>query len=401
MLLYFKSHTAYLIFFTLLVVFLINLFSPQAMSQTIGSVFTIHGVKVDEVDESASKAKITALENGQKQAFLKLAERLLPYNRNLISELELTYDTSIVNPMVESFEITNEEASSTRYIANLNFYFSESKSKNYFESLSMGEVNYTPPEQTLILPIMRYSDINMGSVFWGENNLWNIEWNKYNLSNSFVPLTLPLGDLSDMQIAPEQSIIKHQLSSVKQLMRRHQTTKVIIAILEMEDMDMHNAILHIYQANNQKIKHMQTIPSISKTEKQSNIFVNAIKETVSYIESTWSYEQNNGAYSNITNNTLDSEASITANVTFANMKEWINIKKYLGNSFTILETEVVSLGRNVAQIKIKHRGNIEQLRLSLLDEGVELSMPVVALNNRFKNRVYELSLRELSPEVMY
>ncbi len=376
------------LFLSLLTFLLFTSSTVSVFAQTNNDIFTISGIDIDKTDENASNAKEKAIEEGQYIAFEKLVERLAPSFD--ISDIQ--YDKNFVSSMIKSFEIDSEELSDTRYIASLTFYFAPNEAIDYIEKITHTKLVQNTPTPVLILPIIRFNDIERGQELWAKDNVWYGAWKTYNLKRSFVPIKLPNADSIDAQLAPNSMVIKYDPASISKLMQRYQTSSSIIAILEMEDSDFKHILLHIYSYNNNYREHIKTI-DISSSGKSDNILKKAVNKTIDLLNSDWKNKQKTMS---ITNNIITDtvKSNLVSNVIFSNMGEWIKIQKALKDNFAIKNTKIISLNAKNAKLRLEYIGNLEQLRLALQDSGLELTIP---LSNNYNvaniNNTYEIQLK--------
>lgn len=375
--------------------------SSDVQSSGAQDIFTVYGVKVDVTDTDAAAARNKALETARKQAFLLLSQRLLPDD---IALEDIAVDENTISTLIKSFEINSEELSPVRYIASMTFYFRPQETQDFFNRMGQSNVVADAPAPILILPVMRYSDLQTGSVFWSAKNLWYSAWNSYDLRNSFVPLRLPLGDVMDRQIASEQAMIQHKKFVVDALMQRHQTTDALLVIFEMDDMSSRHALLHIYTPQKHKMEHTQTINISNPGDTQKDLFQASIKHIITFLEHRW--KENAAAQKHLQQQTqhtgfrlpfmhekqepqppTNQRVPITTDVVFHSMGQWLDIQKRMNGTFTVQSTEVMSLGRNAARVRIHYRGSPEQLRQSLQQEGLELAAPVSRRDHIYELRV--------------
>src|SRR5690606_11361719 len=77
------------------------------------SLYTVDHVQVDIEASSAVTARDQAIEKAQREAFLRLAKRLLPDSENKNIQVP---SSEVLQNMIDGFQIKNEKISSTRYI---------------------------------------------------------------------------------------------------------------------------------------------------------------------------------------------------------------------------------------------------------------------------------------------
>ncbi|TVQ82366.1 MAG: DUF2066 domain-containing protein [Micavibrio sp.] len=379
-----------------------------AHAETVGensSVFTVSGVSVDVTADNAAAARNTALQRAQKEAFSLLAARLIPDTSRRTALLAAVEDNEI-SALIESFEINHEALSNVRYLATLTFYFKPREVENYFSARGQRNLVMQMPDTMLVLPVMRYSDLEIGSVIWEDNNLWLDAWRDRDLRHSFVPVKLPPGDETDRRLAAADSIVRHRRDAVDRLMQHHRATDAVIAIFEMEDALLQYALLHLYVPDslNDTMRHVQTINLENVLGEDNGIFQDGIDKTLSYLEIRWQDRQRERTQPDVSGYPFSDngygyaddaeDMPLVADVAFANMREWLEIQKRLNDAPAVRNTEVVSLGRGSARVKIDYRGSPEQLRRTLSQAGLDMAVPVSGLYGRHRPQIYEIQLSQ-------
>jgi len=371
------------------------------------SVFTVTGVSVDETAEDAAAARASALRKARRTAFEMLSERLVPDASRRKAVLD-DADEQAISTLIESFEINEEALSDVRYIATLTFYFRPDITKKFYQSRVYGELVTSAPDTVLILPVMRYSDITTGSVFWGARNLWLAAWQKHDHSHSFVPVRIPVGDTADLRLASEADIVRHSAEAVDRLMQRYQATDAVMAIFEVEDPSFRYGLLHLYALNGDEMAHMRTVNLDNGENVEGALFTDGIAKTVFYLEDRWQQtakqatqpvRAQTGLSAFFHGDTTPEPAQektgkepIITDIAFTNMGEWLAIQKRVEETFSVEELEVLSLGRSSARTKIKFRGSEEQLRRAFGQQGLELAVPVTSVYSKAEDRVYGLHI---------
>ncbi len=369
-------------------------------------VFAVTGVAVDETAEDAAAARAAALRNARKTAFEMLSERLVPDPARRKAVLD-DADEQTISTLIESFEINEEAVSDVRYIATLTFYFRPEITKKFFQSRVYGELVTSMPDTVLILPVIRYSDITTGSVFWGARNPWLTAWQTQDHSRSFVPVRVPAGDSTDLRLAAESDMVRHNRDAIDRLMQRYQATDAVMAIFEVEDPSFRYGLLHLYALDGDEMAHKRTVNLDNGENVEGALFTDGIAKTVFYLEDRWQQTAKTAAAKPVAPQTglagffhsgtsaepvqkTGGKEPIVADIAFTNMGEWLAIQKRVEETFSVEDLEVLSLGRNSARTKISFRGSEDQLRRAFVQQGLELAVPVSSPYDRAEERVYGL-----------
>jgi hypothetical protein len=166
-----------------------------------GGVFTVGGIEVDATSSDAVSARTQAVREGQQAGLDRLLRRLVPeqdYGR-------LPRAASLpINDYVQSFEIANEELSSTRYIAQLTVAYDPGAVR----SLLSGEGIAFAQSMSMPLLVLPLYEGPQGARLWQDDNPWWEAWALHMDPEQLLRLVLPLGDLEDfstVSVAQAQS----------------------------------------------------------------------------------------------------------------------------------------------------------------------------------------------------
>lgn len=328
------------------------------------SLYTVDAVQVDIEASSAVSARDQAIEKAQKEAFLRLAKRLLPDSEN--KTIEIPSSETIQN-MIDGFQIKNEKISSTRYIGEMVFRFNPNAVSNYFD------LNDTPHIQTkskpvLIVPFYQVGDRNL---LWEEENTWRKAWEKYTQADTVLPVVLPLGDLNDLQDIPDLSVLSGDNEKLAKITSRYGTNDVLaVVLMKGNNFKTGEEIFQIFVmgvTDQGVIEPINIISPISPNDTVEDSMTKAVKEVLKVIEDDW--KQKMAVRPTQTDNVL------YAYIPFKNLQQWVLISSRLRSVPRIKDIEVEGLVQDKADVKVTYTGPIETLAQDLSSEEMILSMP--------------------------
>lgn len=207
------------------------------ITQAASDVYIIKNVKISSNDKIASVARNKAIEDGQLKAFTGLVKLHYP---DALSKIK-SIDKEDILSLVESFELSNERRSATRYMAVLRVRFSRSHVDQLMDSIGVSfteasitkksiesdkiensvnneaetaqaivPINDFPAAQedsqpqavlsptlvTLVVPVF----IEENQEYWldEDKNLWFKFWQNKLAKENSSKFVLPLGDLEDL-----------------------------------------------------------------------------------------------------------------------------------------------------------------------------------------------------------
>jgi hypothetical protein len=170
-----------------------------AVPQSAAAVFTVSDIAVDATARDAVGARAQAVREGQQAGLDRLLRRLVP----AADAAHLPRAASLpIDDYVQSFQIADEELSSTRYIAELTVAYDPDAVRAllrdggfaFAQSVSMPVV---------VLPLY---ETGQGARLWQDDNPWWQAWADHMDPGQLLRLVLPLGDLEDMaMVSPAQA----------------------------------------------------------------------------------------------------------------------------------------------------------------------------------------------------
>lgn len=162
-----------------------------AVPQRGDDVFTVSGIAVDATSNDAVSARAQAVHEGQQAGLDRLLRRLVP--AEAYARLPRAANLPI-DDYVQSFEIANEELSSTRYIAQLTVAYDPDAVRAL-----LGDGGFAFAQATsmpvVVLPLY---ETGQGARLWPDDNPWWQAWADHMDPEQLLRLVLPLGDLEDI-----------------------------------------------------------------------------------------------------------------------------------------------------------------------------------------------------------
>jgi hypothetical protein len=317
-------------------------FVPTAPAWAVDP-FTVTGVPVDATAESAAAARANALDNGQSAAYRLVLQRMtvagdwprLP-----------RVDAPTLLGLVQGFEIADERTSATRYIAKLTVAFK----RDGLRALLRGNgVPFTESvsRPTLVLPVF---DPGTGPVLWESPNPWREAWAKVNARDALAPLLLPSGDAADLGAVATADAIAGEASKLDPLARRYGAGSVLVAQATAASGALQVTLTRYGLDTTQSI-----VESFSG-QVGSELLASAANAIATRFEEDWKRR---------TLIRFDAKSDLSATVLFANLAEWIQVRRRLERSPEVPSFEIGTLTRHDAQVVLHYFGEPSQLALAL------------------------------------
>lgn len=241
------------------------------ITQAASDVYIIKNIKISSNNKIASVARSEAVENGQLRAFTGLVKLHYP---DALSKIK-SIDKEDILSLVESFELSNERRSATRYMAVLRVRFSRSHVDQLMDSIgvsfteasaakrpiesdkidnsvnneieipqavvpingsssiaqedSQPQAVLNPTLVTLVVPVF----IENNQEYWldEDKNLWFKFWQNKLAKENSAKFVLPLGDLEDL-ILLNKKITQKNLIDLAPLFDKYNVNNIAVYTLD-------------------------------------------------------------------------------------------------------------------------------------------------------------------------
>lgn len=348
---------------------------PPAPAHAADDVFEVKGVPVDVKADTAAEARRVALSRGERRAFYALLHRLtLAEDQERIPEL----NGEEISGYVLDFSVSEEKASSVRYIARLDYRFKPDQIRGMLRAYGIPFAE-TRSKPMAVLPVM---EIGAATVLWDEPNPWRRAWGLRDKPVGLVPIILPLGDLQDVSTVGAAEAMAGDPARLAAIAQRYGAAGTIVA---------HNNITVPPGSNRQQMTATLYRPSDPYPVESNTITINQrdgenldgmmtrlVDETQRRIENLWKHR----------NLILETGTGILAvTVPITGLTDWLAVRDQMRSIGIIRNADVVLMSRDQVRVNIHYVGGpdqlvtaLEQANLSLLQESGEwLVMPIGAL----------------------
>lgn len=343
------------------------LFSATAQAET--SLFVIDDVKMDITAQSASEAKKQAFEQAQTKAFETLVARMLTDDE--IVQLPPA-EPREVSLLIKDFEITDEKLSSVRYMATYKFRFKEKEVRQYFTNLGFGFSDLRS-EPMLILPLYRKG---FDTILWSYDNEWLRAWNRSGDINGLVPITVPIGDLDDVQDIGDDDALTYTKEGMSKMLERYGAHEAVIAIAipnagfdiygNHAPNDSGGINIQIFRTDRNTPEFTREIHvNVEPDDTRDQVFDRAVHDVYKALQRDWKVK---------TRVDTNEDNQITARVPITSLKEWADTQKVLKNVSAINNITVKKLSPQGALIDIKFQGRITRLQSVLREVEATLNI---------------------------
>lgn len=318
--------------------------AAPASAQDSSDVYTVSGVPVDATGASATEARDIALAEGRVAAAQEMLRRLTLYGDwPMLPEI----DGPTAESMVSGVGVANERSSATRYLADMTVRFQPQAVRSFLRQTG---VRFTDNQAatSLLLPVLDTPGVR---VLFDEPNPWRAAWEQLDLSNSLVPLVLPLGDLSDLSALSATEALSADWAAVETLAARYGADQVMVA--------------HARRGEGAGLDVTLTRITPSGSEAIERSFGGATLEEAVAEGATGIRNALIAAWKTDNAVAFGLEQTLPASVEFASLSEWLAIRQRLAATSIVQGVDVVAVSPTGAQIEMRVAGPAETVAASV------------------------------------
>ena len=187
-------------------------------------LYTVEGVAVDATADNALQARDKAFGQAQQQAFMILAGRMLPEAE---AQKLTPPDPLAISPLIQDFEVTQEQLSAVRYVGTYTFRFKQAAVSQYF---GQSGTDYTAIESPPLLLLPFFQPPDGPIVLWAQQNPWRQAWDRMEGQETLVPIVVPLGDLDDVKDVSDQEAFTYRNENMARLLGRYHSAEAVLAV---------------------------------------------------------------------------------------------------------------------------------------------------------------------------
>lgn len=398
-------------------------------------VFTVSGVKVDVKAENAVAAREKAFVEAQVAAFRALAEQLR-------GEAQMAGYTppplTVIAPMIQDFEITNERLSAVQYIGTYTFRFDGGAVRNHFhvptqQSTSpYGDDVYAqsdmtqpamgadgaPAEPVLVLPFYK---MGAYTVLWQDPNPWMQAWSRQNHLGGPVPAVAPIGDIPDVADIGDNEALTYNTVNLVSMLSRYGASEAVILIATPGPVDSAGVPTDLqvmmYRTDHAVPEFSQlvtVIPDMNSTA--DGLYDKAVRQVKAAMQGGWrarppvippAVVASQSAYPTLPATAIGMGPataigagpvqSVGLRVSFATMQQWIETRQALRRVQGLSDMKVKSVTPREAQVELQFSGDENRLRMMMAQADMVLGPRQGSGYNG--GAVYQAYLRKYAPSI--
>jgi hypothetical protein len=339
-------------------------------AQAAGNMFRVSDIPVDVTAGDAVAARQDALEQGQRRGLERLLRRLVPAERH--ARLPSVGGRPI-DRYVQSFEIADEEVSSTRYIADLTVTYAPEAVRDLLADAGVPFAE-TASAPLLVLPLYEGPE---GPRLWPEGNPWWQAWADNLDPERLLRLVLPLGDLEDMALVGVEQAQAGDPGPLLALAERYGSQDVLVVGARPIDGTRAGADpaveadapppavrLEVRRIGGEELGNPPETVRGQPGQTMEALLGDAVRGLQDSLDEEWK-SANLLRY--------DQPGLMVVDVPIARLSDWVGIHQGLQSLPEISEVDIAAFARETVRARIRYIGDEQRLEQSLARLGLALS----------------------------
>ena len=323
-------------------------------------VYTVANVPVDATAANANAARDQARGAGERRAYDLLLDRLtLDADRG---KRPPATDT-LLNDLIGSFEVANERRSGVRYLANYSFHF---RADAVRKLLHDAQIPYceTPSKPLAVLAVLGSGD---GALLWEDPNPWRDAWTLHPPPAGLVPLIMPYGDLEDVQAIDAAASLAGDPARLQAVSQHYHGADLLVAAAQLDTAASPHAVTvqatRYAAAGDQPPQSWSGTYTATPDLSDADLFAVAVAGTAADVEEAWKKA-----------NMLDfsQAATMTVKVPTGDLESFVDVRDRLAQLPAIQHSDLLSLDRDAAMLRLRYFGTPDQLRVALAQRDLVL-----------------------------
>ena len=337
------------------------LLAGQAANAQVRNVFEVKGVAVDVTADTAAAARGQALAEGERIAYGRLLERLVPIaKQHLLPDL----GSAEVAQLVKDLSVAEEKTSAVRYLAKLDIRFKSEEIRRLLIDYGVPFAE-TPSKPVLVLPVYQAAG---ALLLFDDPNPWRDAWGKGTGGDGLVPLLLPLGDLADIAAIGAEQAIGGDAQRLDAVAGRYGAgdTLVAHATLRLDPLSRRSNVEVYLTRYGTALQEQTFVKSYSAKGEESldDLLARAAADLSRQVQDNWKND-------NLLHFTRKAVVAVTVRI--GGLGDWLAVRQRLERVAVIRKAELVLLSLDEVRVNLHYIGEPEQLSLALEQADLTLS----------------------------
>ncbi|HLI22758.1 MAG TPA: DUF2066 domain-containing protein, partial [Stellaceae bacterium] len=335
--------------------------TTSAWGDTRADIFSV-SVPVDATAASAQAAREAARADGERKAYVALIDRLtLARDRGKVPPANDT----ILNQVIQGFEVANERRSTVRYLATYTFRFRPNAVEQLLRAHGVPFAE-TVSKPVVVLPVLK--NPNGRAMLWDDPNPWRDAWAKAPPPPGLVPMTVPLGAVEDVSAIDAETADAGDDAHLQAISANYDHDDVLVtrATIKGEGGPKTVDVSTTRFVPGSPGGEQSWVATYTANPGQSDadLLASAVAGTVAQVEEAWKQA-----------NILDysQSATLVVSVPTDDLNSWVAVRQHLATTAAVQSTDLISLDRHGARVALHYVGSADQLRIALAQNDLTLS----------------------------
>ena len=346
------------LFRLILVLAVIGVAVPAASAER--EVFSVRNVVVDARAADELAAKLAGIAGAQRDALRVLLERIIlrdDYDR--LPEVA----ANALSQLVRDYSVDDEKFGGGRYLARLTVRF---KPSGIRALLGAAEIPFaaTVSRPILVLPVFQSAG---ATSLWDEPNPWFTAWSGLALQDDLLPLTVPVGNLSDVAVIGAEQAVQGNQDRLAKIAAKYNVRGVLVIAATLRVNPGDGALLLAVTSAAYGSERDQPVKSrkfkAAAGDSRDAMFRDAARSIADEAVESWKRA-----------NLLDQDTELRMRVAIPlrGLDEWLKIRRRIGDIASVKRVDLARLSIDKAEVEILYIGKPGQLGLAMAQSGLTL-----------------------------
>ena len=336
--------------------------AQATIPQSGASVFTVSDIEVDATASDAVSARAQAVRQGQQAGLDRLLRRLVPAEE----QARLPRAANLpIDDYVQSFQIADEELSSTRYIADLTVAYDPEAVRSL---LGDGGFAFAQSVSVPVVVLPLY-ETGQDTRLWPDDNPWWQAWAEHMDPEQLLRLVLPLGDLEDMAMVSAAQAQAGDAAALGALAARYGAEDTLVITARTEGGPEPEQVSAVqFEARRigaeQQLEGQPLSLAVGPDRPLDATLALAVEEIQASLDERWKS-------ANLLR--FDQGGLMLVDVPIARLADWVAVKRTLERLPEVSEIAMASFARDHVSLEIRYIGDEVHLEQALARLGLALT----------------------------
>ena len=322
---------------------------PATAPVTNQTLFVASAVPVDVTAGNVTEARERGLTQGRIAGFRKVIARFVA--REDLDRVPQQNATQIID-MVREFSIGEERSSAVRYLATLTVRFDPVGIRRLLRNANI-PFTETLSKPLVVVPMMR-TDANAPWLLWDDANTWRAAWARVPQDLGLVGLIVPAGGAQDNAALSIDQAARKDLAAINAFAQKYDAGGAVIAMATGTGDALELTLVEV--RSDLPSEDQSLIQAPASGQRRDEFLTAAATSAAGAVQETWKHRNRV---------TFGGTTQITALVPVADLKEWLTVKKRLGEVPLIDRLDLQAITRDRAQVTLYYSGAQRQLELAM------------------------------------